>query len=73
VPLAAALGTPTVGVYPATDPRRNRPLGPAVEVVSTVTPGGAGRSGSARVAPGGPPDPEAILTAVRSLLGRRRP
>ncbi len=67
VHLAASLGTPTVSVFIATDPRRNRPLGDAVEVVATVPDSGGAPSGSASVRPGPPPDIADVLAAVRKL------
>lgn len=51
VHLAAALGTPTVAVHVATDPRRNAPRGPRVAVVSGARSGasrGRATTGAAR-------------------------
>ena len=65
--LAASLGTPTVGVFTATDPTRNRPLGAAVEVVSTVPEAPRRVSGSAWIRRGAPPTSAEILAAVTRL------
>ncbi|NOZ79136.1 MAG: lipopolysaccharide heptosyltransferase I [Acidobacteria bacterium] len=65
--LAASLKTPTVGVFTATDPQRNRPLGAAVEIVSTVPGDAQSTNGSAWVGRGAPPTSAEILAAVRRL------
>ncbi len=67
VHLAASLGTPAVSVFVATDPRRNRPIGDRVEVVSTVPKHHGGRAGSAWVGPGPSPRARDILAAVGRL------
>jgi len=68
--LAASLGTPTVAVFMATDPARNRPLGEAVSVVATTRPRPPTATGSASVRPGPPPEPSAIVDATVRLLDR---
>ncbi|HHQ48354.1 MAG TPA: lipopolysaccharide heptosyltransferase I [Acidobacteria bacterium] len=69
VHLAASLGTPTVGVFMATNPLRNGPLGARVAVVSTARPPSSQATGSARAEPGPPPPAPKILQTIDRLLG----
>jgi heptosyltransferase-1 len=68
VHLAASLGVPTLGVFLTTDPDRNGPRGPRVDVVSNVTVRHRGPTGSSGARPGPAPTAEAIHAAVRNLL-----
>lgn len=68
VHLAAAIGTPTLGVFLTTDWRRNGPLGPRTGVLSCATLQKYVRPGSAGVDPGPMPSAEAIENSVAELL-----
>jgi heptosyltransferase-1 len=67
--LAASLGTPTVGVYIATDPERNGPLGDAVRVVSAARSNGARPTGSSWARQVRTVGADEIVAAARELLG----
>lgn len=68
VHLSASLHVPTVSVFTATNPARNRPLGKNVAVVSTVSRWPATVSGSARTGVGRGATAEEILAAVDGLV-----
>jgi len=69
VHLAASLGTATVGIFMATNPARNGPLGARAAVVSTAGFSGPKATGSARASPGPPPRASEILREADRLLG----
>jgi len=69
VHLAAALGTPTVAVFVATDPERNGPRGARVTILSAARAGA--RRGRARTAVAGEVPVEAVAGAVRDRLEGR--
>lgn len=69
VHLAASLAVPVLGVFTATDWRRNGPLGPRVEVVSGARAGDDHPRGSARAAQPGRVSPEQMVAGFERLLG----
>lgn len=69
VHLAASLGTPTVAMFVCTSPRRNRPLGDRVVVVSGVREGEGSPASSARAAPTRSIEPEEIVDGARTAIG----
>jgi len=66
--LAASLGVPTLGVFLASDPRRNGPIGDRTAVLSGAKEKSSGPSGSARARPRRVPTAEEIILAARNLL-----
>lgn len=72
--LAASLGVPTVGVFLASDWRRNGPLGPHTAVVagSASTAGAVHPTGRARSEPVRPVTADDILAAVAEVVRRAR-
>jgi heptosyltransferase-1 len=70
VHLAASPGVPTLGVYTATDSRRNGPLGVAVEVVSGVRMDDDGPAASAWAPPSHEIGVDEVEAGIRRLLGR---
>lgn len=66
--VAASLGVPTLGVFLASDPRRNGPIGERTAVLSGAEEKPTGPSGSARARPRRVPTAEEIIIAARTLL-----
>ena len=66
--LAASFGVRTVGVFLASDWRRNGPLGDRTIVVSGAAPGPSTPTGTARVRPLRPVSAEEIVTAATTVL-----
>jgi lipopolysaccharide heptosyltransferase I len=66
--LAASLGVPTLGVFLASDPRRNGPIGKHTAVLSGAEEHTSGPRGSARARPRRVPTAEEIISAARNLL-----
>jgi heptosyltransferase-1 len=70
VHLAASLGVPTLGVYTATDWRRNGPLGIAVELVSGVEVDDGAPTASAWAPRSHEIGADEVEAGIRRLLGR---
>ncbi len=70
VHLAASFGVPTVGVFLASDWRRNGPLGPRTTVVSGAGESSEGPSGSARALPLRPVASREIISAALDLIDK---
>jgi heptosyltransferase-1 len=68
VHLAASFGTPTLGIFTATDWRRNGPLGDRTEVVSGVELGDGGPTGSSKAFKPGPVTADQIIAGLERLL-----
>ncbi len=64
--LAASLGTPTVAIVVATDPRRNGVRGDRAVVLSGAS--GSAQRGRARTRPARPVSPEAVAEAALALI-----
>ncbi len=73
VHLAASLGVPTVGVYLASDWRRNGPLGERAIAVSGTAARPSPPTGRARAKPEREVSADEILSAVRTLLDGTAP
>lgn len=69
--LAASLHVPTLGVFLATDWRRNGPLGVRTDVVSTASLPGTVRPDRASTALGRPPTASDVTRAVDRLLAQK--
>jgi heptosyltransferase-1 len=73
VHLAASFGVPTLGLYTATDWRRNGPLGSSVAVVSGVVTEDDGPAASAWASPSHEIGADEIERGIRRLLGASDP